>query len=171
MVCYVHAVKCTRHNPEDVPHEWHQSGDFLISGIVSQLSNPVFSKVSFNQYPPQHPLMNMVTKFYQHILALVFAVDEINENPRILPNVTLGFHIYDSYTDSRRTYRTTLDLLCKSHQFVPNYKCGTQENVIGVIGGLSSDTSSCMADILGLFKIPQVGSEYWSSEAFLSPPP
>nr|XP_034957597.1 vomeronasal type-2 receptor 26-like [Zootoca vivipara] len=98
----------------------------------------------------------MVTKFYQHILALVFAVDEINENPRILPNVTLGLHISDSYTDSRRTYHTTMDLLFKSHHFIPNYKCGTQENVIGVIGGLSSDTSSCMADILGLYKIPQI---------------
>ncbi|XP_034957898.2 vomeronasal type-2 receptor 26-like [Zootoca vivipara] len=99
---------------------------------------------------------SVVTKFYQHILALVFAIDEINDNPNILPNVTLGFHIYDSYTDSRMTYRTILDLLFKSHHFVPNYKCGTQENVIGVIGGFSSDTSSRMADILGLFKIPQI---------------
>nr|XP_028560596.1 vomeronasal type-2 receptor 26-like [Podarcis muralis] len=98
----------------------------------------------------------MLTKFYQHILVLVFAVDEINENPRILPNVTLGFHIYDSYTDSRMTYRATLDLLFNTNYFVPNYQCGIQKNVIGVIGGLSSDTTSCMADILGLYKIPQV---------------
>ncbi|XP_061446524.1 vomeronasal type-2 receptor 26-like [Rhineura floridana] len=54
------------------------------------------------------------------------------------------------------TYRTTLDLLFKSHHFIPNYKCGLQGNVIGVIGGLSYDTSSCMADILGLYKIPQI---------------
>ncbi|XP_060137287.1 vomeronasal type-2 receptor 26-like [Zootoca vivipara] len=104
----------------------------------------------------KEPGKNITAKFYQHILALVFAIDEINENPWILPNVTLGFHIYDSYTDSRKTYRTTLDLLFKSSQFFPNYKCGVQENVIGVIGGLSSDTSSCMADILSLYKIPQI---------------
>ncbi|XP_077774174.1 vomeronasal type-2 receptor 26-like [Podarcis muralis] len=110
----------------------------------------------------------MVTKFYQHILALVFAIDEINENPWILPNVTLGFHIYDSYTDSRKTYRTTLDLLFKSRQFFPNYKCGIQENVIGVIGGLSSDTSSCMADILSLYKIPQIS--YGSFEPAMNDP-
>nr|XP_028560572.1 vomeronasal type-2 receptor 26-like [Podarcis muralis] len=97
----------------------------------------------------------MTTKFYQHILALMFAVAEINENPKVLPNVTLGFHIYDSYTDSRMTYHNTQNLLSNSHNFVPNYKCGIQENVIGVIGGLSSDTSSAMADILGLYRIPQ----------------
>ncbi|XP_033024109.1 vomeronasal type-2 receptor 26-like [Lacerta agilis] len=98
----------------------------------------------------------MVTKFYQHVLSLAFAVDKINENSKILPNITLGFHIYDSYAKSRMTYRATLDLLFKSHQFVPNYRCDIKENVIGVIGGLSSDISSCMADILGLYKIPQI---------------
>ncbi|XP_053216260.1 vomeronasal type-2 receptor 26-like [Podarcis raffonei] len=115
-------------------------------------------KFAFNKHPSKvlSDVPTVVTKFYQHILALVFAIDEINYNPNILPNVTLGFHIYDSYTDSRMTYRTILDLLFKSHHFVPNYKCGTQENVIGVIGGFSSDTSSRMADILGLFKIPQI---------------
>ncbi|XP_060137291.1 vomeronasal type-2 receptor 26-like [Zootoca vivipara] len=101
-------------------------------------------------------ICSVVTKFYQHILALVFAVDEVNENPKILPNVTLGFHIYDSYSNPKMAYRTTLDLLFKAHQFVPNYKCDTQENAIGVIEGLSSDISSCMTDILGLYKIPQI---------------
>ncbi|XP_053216268.1 vomeronasal type-2 receptor 26-like [Podarcis raffonei] len=54
------------------------------------------------------------------------------------------------------TYRTTLDVLFKSYHFVPNYKCGVQENVVGIIGGMSSDTSFRMADILGLYKIPQI---------------
>ncbi|KAF7234662.1 Vomeronasal type-2 receptor 26, partial [Varanus komodoensis] len=97
----------------------------------------------------------VMTKFYQHILALVFAIDEINENPKILPNATLGFHIYDSYTDSRMTYHTTLNLLFNSHRFVLNYKCGVHKNVVAAIGGLSFDASSRMAEILGLYKIPQ----------------
>ncbi|XP_061446526.1 vomeronasal type-2 receptor 26-like [Rhineura floridana] len=98
----------------------------------------------------------MTTKFYQHILALVFAIHEINKNPQILHNITLGFYIYDSLRDDRMTYRTTLDLLFKSHIFVPNYKCGTQKNLMGVIGGLAAKTSSRMRDFLGLYKIPQV---------------
>lgn len=103
---------------------------------------------------------NVVTKFYQHILALVFAIEEINWNPNILPNVTLGFHIYDSYIDKRWTYRTTLDLLFQSVGFYPNFKCGIQKYVVGIIGGLSFETSSYLADILSLYKIPQVWSMY-----------
>ncbi|XP_077773948.1 vomeronasal type-2 receptor 26-like [Podarcis muralis] len=98
----------------------------------------------------------VVTKFYQHTLALAFAIKEINESPKILPNLTLGFHIYDSYYDARMTYRTTLDLLFKSHRFVPNYKCDIQKNLIAIIGGLSFDTSLSMADTIGLYKIPQL---------------
>lgn len=101
-------------------------------------------------------ICSVVTKTYQHALALAFAVEEINENPEILPNITLGFHIYDSYSDARMTYRATLGLLFKSHRFVPNYKCGILKNIVGAIGGVDSDTSSYMADTLSIYKIPQV---------------
>uniref|UniRef100_A0A803TED5 G-protein coupled receptors family 3 profile domain-containing protein n=1 Tax=Anolis carolinensis TaxID=28377 RepID=A0A803TED5_ANOCA len=101
----------------------------------------------------------MATKFYQHALALAFAVHEINQDPQILPNVTLGFHICDSYYDATMTYRSTLDLLFKSHQFSPNYKCDKQRNLIAVIGGLGAATSSHIAKLLDFYKIPQVGSD------------
>ncbi|XP_078234933.1 vomeronasal type-2 receptor 26-like [Pogona vitticeps] len=98
----------------------------------------------------------MVPKFYQHALATAFAINEINRNPKILPNVTLGFHICDSYSNARLTYRTTLNLLFKRQRFVPNYECDGQKNLQAVIGGLGSKTSFLMADILGLYKIPQM---------------
>ncbi|XP_060110721.1 vomeronasal type-2 receptor 26-like [Heteronotia binoei] len=99
---------------------------------------------------------NLITKYYQHLLALAFAINEINENPNLLPNVTLGFHIHDSSADARWTYRTTLDLLFTSHILVPNYQCGIQKKMIGIIGGHTADTSSHMASILSLLKVPQL---------------
>uniref|UniRef100_A0A8C6VGG1 G-protein coupled receptors family 3 profile domain-containing protein n=1 Tax=Naja naja TaxID=35670 RepID=A0A8C6VGG1_NAJNA len=101
-----------------------------------------------------------LTKFYQHVLGLVFAVYEINQNPQILPNVTLGFHIYDSYYNEKMTYQTTLDLLFKFDRFVPNYACNIQKNLMAIIGGLGSDISFHMSDILTLYKIPQVTLQY-----------
>ncbi|XP_060112565.1 vomeronasal type-2 receptor 26-like [Heteronotia binoei] len=98
----------------------------------------------------------MVIKFYQHVLALVFAVKEINENVRILSNSTLGFHIYDTYHNAKMTYQSTMDLIFKSHKSLPNYKCDTQKTLIAVIGGLDGDISYHMTDILSTYKIPQL---------------
>ncbi|XP_063158972.1 vomeronasal type-2 receptor 26-like [Candoia aspera] len=112
-------------------------------------------------FPVPHECV--VPKFYQHVLALAFAVKEINEDSHILPNITLGFHIYDSYYNPRMTYRTTLDLLFKSKEFVPNYKCDGQKNLMAIIGALASDTSSYMAESISVYKIPQI-SEACSGE-------
>ncbi|XP_054850484.1 vomeronasal type-2 receptor 26-like [Eublepharis macularius] len=161
--------KCLDSDPLHVPHEWYQSGDILISGIMSQMFYIAF-KHSFKRHPSKEFFYSssMVTKFYQHVLALVFAIKEINENPKILPNVTLGFHIYDSYSYEKMTYHTTLDLLFKSHRLVPNYKCSSLKNLIAVVGGLGSDISICISDILSLYKIPQFpygsfASKQWGS--------
>ncbi|XP_066486553.1 vomeronasal type-2 receptor 26-like [Tiliqua scincoides] len=114
------------------------------------------SRIERPQVPQVAP--GVVTKFYQHVLALAFAVDELNRKTNILPNITLGFHIYDSYSDVTLTYRTLLDLLFKSQRFLPNYKCERQKKLLAVIGALESDNSFYLADVLGLFKIPQVHS-------------
>ncbi|XP_028560688.2 vomeronasal type-2 receptor 26-like [Podarcis muralis] len=157
IACGVGNRKCPTNVPIPVEHEWYQGGDLLICGMTSHIIYH-FSEVSFRRHPSQelYEFPNFVTKFHQHVLALVFAVNEINENPNILPNVTFGFHIYDSYYDARMTYRTTLDMLFKSHRFNPNYKCGICNSLITVIGGLSSDTSFHIADILRPYKIPQI---------------
>ncbi|XP_066486532.1 vomeronasal type-2 receptor 26-like [Tiliqua scincoides] len=158
MVCKADSTNCPPSNPLPVPQEWYQPGSVLIGGIASQIFF-VFHEVSFKEHPSQEmgfDLPIMVTKFYQHVLALAFAVYEVNKNPQFLPNITLGFHICDSCYNKRMTYRTMLDLLFKQQRFVPSYECGTRKNLLAIIGGLGSDISFHMADIFGLYKIPQV---------------
>ncbi|KAH0626225.1 hypothetical protein JD844_001064 [Phrynosoma platyrhinos] len=98
----------------------------------------------------------MVTKFYQHTLSMIFAVKEINKNPKILPNLTLGLNIYDTYNRVQMTCHSTLNLLFKSHHFFLNYECDTNKKLIAVIGALASETSFDMAKILSIYKIPQL---------------
>ncbi|XP_077169512.1 vomeronasal type-2 receptor 26-like [Paroedura picta] len=152
-----HSVKCSKTETFPIPHEQYQPGDVLLGGITSLITYNLHT-LSFGEHPSEQlfGVPVVVTKFYQHILALVFAINEINENPKILPNITLGCHIYDSYYDVKMIYRTTLDLLFKSQRFVPNYKCDKWKNLIAVIGGLDSETSFLIADFVSLYKLPQL---------------
>ncbi|XP_061447621.1 vomeronasal type-2 receptor 26-like [Rhineura floridana] len=157
MTFQAHNVKCRVQHPHHPLHTFHQSGDFIIGGIVSHggiLSN----SATFTEEPPSAlpEELVVVPKSYQNILALAFAVKKINENPQLLPNHTLGFYIYDSYVDARKTYHATMLLLSTLEKFVPNYICDIQNNLTAVIGGLDSQISLYVATILDTYKVPQL---------------
>uniref|UniRef100_A0A670JNF9 G-protein coupled receptors family 3 profile domain-containing protein n=1 Tax=Podarcis muralis TaxID=64176 RepID=A0A670JNF9_PODMU len=97
-----------------------------------------------------------VPKNYQHILALAFAVQEINENPDILSNVSLGFHILNSYYTARMTYKASLSLFSAQGRFVPNFQGHNQKKVIALIGGCISEISANVAVISAMYKTPQL---------------
>uniref|UniRef100_A0A8C5WUY1 G-protein coupled receptors family 3 profile domain-containing protein n=1 Tax=Laticauda laticaudata TaxID=8630 RepID=A0A8C5WUY1_LATLA len=108
-----------------------------------------FTFITYNCYS------RVQTKFYQHILALIFAVKEINENHQILPNITLGINIFDNY-GRKWIYHATIELFSSLKRIVPNYKCEIKNNLVSVIGALYSEISIDMADILRIYKLPQV---------------
>ncbi|XP_042329577.1 vomeronasal type-2 receptor 26-like [Sceloporus undulatus] len=140
-----------------LPHQYSQSGDLIIGGLMSHLLSS-FDHEDFKEHHAVDQILNVfvIPKNYQHVLALVFAVKEINKNPEVLPNVTLGFHICDSYFIEKMTYWATLELLSTWDRFLPNYKCNVQKNLLAVIGGLDFETSLSMASILDIYKTPQI---------------
>nr|XP_056720045.1 vomeronasal type-2 receptor 26-like [Euleptes europaea] len=165
LVYQIDGAKYPTFNPLPVLPQWYQPGDILIGGIVSQMLYHYHTPTK-GEHPEWEWLESSesIMNFYQHVLALAFAIKEINENPLLLSNETLGFHIYENYCDEKMTYQATLELLFKSHHFVPNYRCGTQKNLIAVIGALDSESSFYMADILERFKIPQLTYGSFASE-------
>ncbi|KAG6539653.1 type-2 vomeronasal receptor [Crotalus adamanteus] len=142
------------HSPPRV-HRYSQLGDFIYGGIIS-LSVMDGKKIDFIQLPLESALLEIVvTENYQQIVALAFAVKEINENPRMLPNITLGFNIYDSYLSSKWTYHAAIQFLSSKNNLVPNYKCGIQDTLLAVTEDLTSERSHQKPNILGIYKIPQ----------------
>ncbi|XP_023671892.1 metabotropic glutamate receptor 3 [Paramormyrops kingsleyae] len=113
----------------------------------------------------------------QRLEAMLFAIDEINRDPALLPGVTLGVHILD--TCSRDTYaleqalefvRASLTKVDDTEFICPDGSYALQDNVplaiAGVVGGSYSSVSIQVANLLRLFQIPQIS--YASTSAKLS---
>ncbi|XP_060537617.1 vomeronasal type-2 receptor 26-like isoform X2 [Pantherophis guttatus] len=151
---------CVLTNPFQTPEQWdyYRSGDFIIGG---NLNLQTFDPFNFQDY--ENTLFSrlfgkdIISKNYQQFLALMFAVREVNKDPVLLLNITLGFHIYDNHKLERRIFLFSLSLLSTRGQMVPGYKCDQREPLLSVIGGLNSRSSRLMASIFSIFKVSQLG--------------
>lgn len=86
---------------------------------------------------------------------MVFAVKKINEDIQLLPNITLGFRICESYGGDY-IYHASMELSSSQKQLIPNYKCGLLNKLISVVVTIDPATVSDMADILETYKVPEV---------------
>ncbi|XP_055030088.1 metabotropic glutamate receptor 3 [Misgurnus anguillicaudatus] len=113
----------------------------------------------------------------QRLEAMLFAIDQINQDVGLLPGVALGVHILD--TCSRDTYaleqalefvRASLTKVDDTEFICPDGSYAFQEDsplaITGVIGGSFSSVSIQVANLLRLFQIPQIS--YASTSAKLS---
>ncbi|XP_029442965.1 vomeronasal type-2 receptor 26-like [Rhinatrema bivittatum] len=92
---------------------------------------------------------------YWNLLAFYFAIQEINQNLEILPNITLGFHIADS-CNAGLSLCNTLIILSGEMDPVPGFSCHHQGQVAGFIGSLSSVVSHAIATLTGIYRYPQI---------------
>ncbi|XP_060110759.1 vomeronasal type-2 receptor 26-like [Heteronotia binoei] len=131
--------------------------DVLIGGVVSLAAYPN-NILSFNEHPARMVIDDplLLTKHYQHILAMAFAIKEINENPNSISNNSLGFYILSTSGNGRMTSKATLNLLSAHQKMVPNFSCATQKKLVALIGGLFSEISAKIATILNIYKTPQL---------------
>ncbi|XP_041113544.1 glutamate receptor, metabotropic 8b [Polyodon spathula] len=97
--------------------------------------------------------------------AMLYAIDQINKDPDLLPNVTLGARILD--TCSRDTYALEQSLTFVQaliEKDASDVRCANgdppifakPDKIVGVIGAAASSVSIMVANILRLFKIPQI---------------
>ncbi|XP_037316726.2 glutamate receptor, metabotropic 8a isoform X1 [Pungitius pungitius] len=146
-------------DPQAAPEYAHSirlDGDIILGGLF-----PVHSRG--DRGTPCGELKK--EKGIHRLEAMMFAVDLINKDPELLPNITLGARILD--TCSRDTYA-----LEQSLTFVQalierdgsDVRCANgdppiftkPDKIVGVIGAAASSVSIMVANILRLFKIPQI---------------
>ncbi|XP_069092609.1 vomeronasal type-2 receptor 26-like [Pleurodeles waltl] len=108
----------------------------------------------------------LISKYYRHFLAFQFAINEINNNQRLLPNITLGFTVYDSCRQEDKATESVIRILSMATNPVPNYTCVKRSPLAGIIGDLGSGTSIPMAQLLAIYGYTQIS--YGATDPLLS---
>ncbi|XP_064419118.1 extracellular calcium-sensing receptor-like [Latimeria chalumnae] len=86
----------------------------------------------------------------------MFAIEEINQNRNLLPNITLGFAIYASCGLAERAIKGSMWMVTGQEEAIPNYRCQKQFPLAAVIGDAPSSMSIPIARLLGLYDYPQI---------------
>ncbi|XP_069463331.1 vomeronasal type-2 receptor 1-like [Ambystoma mexicanum] len=140
----------------DEARGFSQDGSVLIGGIFPVHDARVYQSIRYAAKPAPITCQTFVFDNYQWLQAMLFAIDEINGNPDLLPNVTLGFQIYDSCRMLPRALEGTLWILSGRDKPVLNYQCWGSRRPVAIIGDSTSTRSILMARILGLYRYPQI---------------
>ncbi|XP_054460794.1 extracellular calcium-sensing receptor-like [Anoplopoma fimbria] len=100
-------------------------------------------------------------------MTMAFAIDEINKNSNLLPNVTLGYSIYDNCATLAIGFSAALLLASgREEQFLLQEKCLGTPPVLGIVGDSFSTFSIATSDVIGLFNLPIVS--YYATCSCLS---
>ncbi|XP_076775282.1 vomeronasal type-2 receptor 116-like [Arvicanthis niloticus] len=93
---------------------------------------------------------------YQLVLAMIFAIDEINRNSHILPNTSLGLEVYNLPHFERNVLKSVFYWLTGLSIFIPNYSCRKESKSAATLTGISLKTSELIGRVLDLYRFPQL---------------
>ncbi|XP_029437542.1 vomeronasal type-2 receptor 26-like isoform X2 [Rhinatrema bivittatum] len=135
---------------------YSQNGDLILGGILQLSLSNVDDHGPLGEHNFEDTCNVLHTNNLRHLLAFAFAIEEINNSTDILPNITLGFLMYDSCISDRISVLNTLKILSVKKDAVPNYSCSQKDRVVAFIGHLMSSPSYSTAQITGIYRYPQI---------------
>ncbi|KAM9481495.1 olfactory receptor CU1 [Clarias gariepinus] len=99
---------------------------------------------------------------FRWVQTMVFAIDEINRNPRLLPGVKLGYRILDGCDHVHTSLQHAFSLvngpsfLQTNGSVARSLPCFSTSPVPAIIGQASSTPTRAIADTFGPFEIPLI---------------
>lgn len=148
-----------------------KKGDIILGGLF-----PIhFGVNSKDEILESRPESLECTRYnfrgFRWLQAMIFAIEEINNSNTLLPNITLGYRIFDTCNTVSKALEATLSFVAQNKIDSLNLDdfCNCSEHMpstIAVVGATGSGISTAVANLLGLFHIPQVS--YASSSRLLS---
>uniref|UniRef100_A0A3Q3BKG0 Olfactory receptor C family, j1 n=1 Tax=Kryptolebias marmoratus TaxID=37003 RepID=A0A3Q3BKG0_KRYMA len=144
--------ECQTFGTEEVS-QFSKEGDIIIGGIFPFHQYPVTLNQTFRVNPGAIHCELEVSEL-QYAYAMMFVIEEINNSSELLPNVTLGYKIFDSCPNTPMSIKASLNLM-NEYQSTEGI-CNKLSSVQAVIGETTSTSTIGIARTLGPFHIPVI---------------
>ncbi|XP_059187148.1 extracellular calcium-sensing receptor-like [Centropristis striata] len=148
-------------------NEIHKPGDMILGGLFEIHYTSVFPKWTFTSEPEQPTCKGFDTLGFRQAMTMAFAIDEINNSSNLLPNITLGYTLYDNCGALVVGLSGALSMASgREEQFLLQQNCLGTPPVVGIVGDSFSTNSIAISNVLGQYKVPIVS--YFSTCSCLS---
>ncbi|XP_062409080.1 extracellular calcium-sensing receptor-like [Sardina pilchardus] len=134
----------------------HQDGDVIIGGLFEIHIFAIFPEMSFRTKPENLQCHEFNVDGFKRALTMVFAVQEINRNPNLLPDIKLGYQISDNCMRLDVAFRAATALVSGSEKYFSMRNCTGSPPMLGIVGDPVSSHSIAISSVLGLFRVPMV---------------
>ncbi|KAG9273389.1 extracellular calcium-sensing receptor-like [Astyanax mexicanus] len=135
------------------PPQLSRDGDVIIGGIFSFHNSWEQTPDTFTSGPQQPKCKSLSLREFQNAQTMVFAIEEINNRTDILPDLSLGYKIYDSCGSVEMAIRASLSLV-NGHR--ESQSCSKPETVQAIIAETSSTPTIAISATVGPLHIPVI---------------
>uniref|UniRef100_A0A8C4SFX5 G-protein coupled receptors family 3 profile domain-containing protein n=1 Tax=Erpetoichthys calabaricus TaxID=27687 RepID=A0A8C4SFX5_ERPCA len=144
----------------------YKKGDIMLGGIFEISYKAVPPEVTFTSKPEPWKCDSLDFSVFQWVQTMVFAIEQINHDPSLLPNVTLGYRIYDNCVKLPVALKAASALIGGLDDTITDNTCKGTPPVLAIVGDPVSTHAIAISRILSLFRIPLVS--YYASCSCLS---
>ncbi|XP_028428747.1 extracellular calcium-sensing receptor [Perca flavescens] len=163
-VLYLNRVSgCELFSRFDMPSLFKR-GDIMIGGIFPVFNKEISSTSTFKSKPLGVKCEGFDLRAFRWTQMMIFTIEEINKDPALLSNISLGYRILNSCASPTNTIRAALTLASGPEKMELNSPCPPA--ISALIAESGSSQSIAVAGTLGPFGVPIVS--YFSTCVCLS---
>ncbi|XP_030008325.1 extracellular calcium-sensing receptor-like [Sphaeramia orbicularis] len=132
-----------------------KEGDVTIGGAFSIHTKITQPPLSFTEKPAYLTCSRIPLRQFRFAQTMIFAIEEINKRDSLLPNVSIGYRIYDNCGSTLTSMRAVMGLM-NGGEWAVTKSCSGQSAVHAIIGESESSLSIVLSRTTGPFEIPVI---------------